>query len=85
MKNKKEKLQTKERSMYVLETFLSPDEYPPVEQRALLEGAPPFDDFPDGMYILGTRGSYKLIGYSATSQIDSYIHDEKVHEKEVAR
>lgn len=64
--------------LHVEETFLPPDEYPPLDILLTMKDAPPFEDFPDGMYILGTKGFTRLIGYSATSQIDAYIRDQEM-------
>ena len=49
------------------EAFIEPERY---KELAGLEGVPDLAAFPNGMFILGTKGFKRVFGYYAESQID---------------
>ena len=49
------------------EAFISPDKYP---EMLGLDGVPDLSLYPDGFYLLGTKGFASIIGVYKESQID---------------
>lgn len=57
----------------VQEAFIPPEDY---AQLVGLENVPDLTQFPNGIYILGTWGFSKILGYYVESQIDRMKQEE---------
>ncbi len=49
------------------EAFIPPDRY---HELIGMPDAPDLSQFPDGIYVFGTKGFKRIVGYFAESQID---------------